>query len=244
MPNVKELPTFDRVHDTQFIYRQLLEAMSRPGEISSLEKASSKLPADSPLPAMIACLAWTLLDGEVGFAVELKLGPGKAELEEHIRRQMFSRIQSVSQAEYLFVSGSESEERIRQLMGAVKRGSLIRPEDGATLFVLVEELASAGGEEVETEAEAEAGAEAGASSGSGCCESDCDRGSGLDCWMISGPGVFDERCLCVKGLSAVWLEERARVNAEYPMGVDMVLFTTDGKVVALPRTSVVKGVCG
>ncbi|MFK7691549.1 phosphonate C-P lyase system protein PhnH [Paenibacillus sp. HJGM_3] len=205
MPNVKERP-FDRVHDTQFIYRQLLEALARPGQIGSIAAASARVEAASPLLATATCFALTLLDGEVGFAVAMEAE--KEALEAHIRRQTFSRIAALPEVDYVFASGGEAPERIEALLAQVKKGTLIRPEGGAILFVLVE-----GFESFEPGQSPEA------------------------CWTLSGPGIKDTCRLCVQGLSPVWMEQRALANAEYPMGVDLVLYTVSGELAALPRTT-------
>ncbi len=207
MPNVKERP-FDRVHDTQFIYRQLLDAMSRPGHISSIQAASVRAADISPLQAMIACYAFTLLDGEVSLSVEME---DRSNLEAYIRMLTFSRVQTSAEADYIFADGQRNVDEIVDLFAKVNKGTLIRPEGGATIFISVDAL-------------------------------DAAEGAG-SCWTLTGPGIKDSCTLCVQGLSKAWVEERAKVNAEYPMGVDIVLFTENGNMTALPRTTIMKEAC-
>lgn len=203
MPNVNE-QTFERVHDTQFIYRQLLDAFARPGQISSIELISAKLMPLSPLQAMVTCFAMTLFDGEVSFSVDMK---DQEELEAYVRQQTFSRIQPASDADYVIAKGSMGEDQIQALLSKLKKGTLLRPEDGATVFVHVDGL------------------------GSGTEES---------CWTLTGPGIQDACILCVQGLSKAWIEERAKLTAEYPLGIDMVLFTEGGLLTAIPRTTIIR----
>jgi alpha-D-ribose 1-methylphosphonate 5-triphosphate synthase subunit PhnH len=205
MPNVKDR-AFERVHDTQFIYRQLLDAFARPGQIGSLESVSSKLVSLSPLQAMVTCFALTLFDGEVGFCLEMDSQEG---LEAYVRQMTFSRIEPASKADYVMTQGGMPVERIQALLAQLKKGTLLRPEDGATVFIRVDELASEA----------------------------CPEGS---CLTLTGPGIRASRTLCVQGLPKAWIEERARINAEYPLGIDMVLFTESGKLTALPRTTIIR----
>ncbi|RCW51724.1 phosphonate C-P lyase system protein PhnH [Paenibacillus prosopidis] len=206
MPSAKE-QVFDRIHDTQFIYRTLLEAMSRPGHVSSIAPACGKLELADPAHKIVTGLALTLLDGEVSFSISMKRG---GELEDSIRKQTFSQVQPSEKADYIFADGSGDEDYIRELMSSVRTGTLLAPEAGATLFLMVDHFNN--------------------------------ENTVTDQWTLSGPGIMETRTLSVSGISKEWMTERARVNAEYPMGVDMVLFTPGGQMTALMRTTKVRGV--
>jgi len=54
--------------------------------------------------------------------------------------------------------------------------------------------------------------------------------------VLTGPGIENETLLSVGG-PGDWIASRAEANREYPLGVDMVLFTREGSLVALPRTT-------
>lgn len=205
MPNVNEA-TFERVHDTQFIYRQLLDAFAKPGQIYCIEPAAAKLTTLSPLQAMITCFAMTLFDGEVSFCLEME---GQEGLDAYLRRQTFSRVMPASQADHIITQASMDAEQIQLLLSKLRKGTLIRPEDGATVFLHVHDL--------ETEA----------------------RGDHQG-WTLTGPGIQHAHHLSIPGLPKAWFEERAKLNVEYPLGIDMVLFTESGKMTALPRTTIVR----
>jgi alpha-D-ribose 1-methylphosphonate 5-triphosphate synthase subunit PhnH len=96
----------------------------------------------------------------------------------------------------------------------IRRGTLAEPEMGATVILQVDAL------------------EAGFAS-----ESTNDVQL-----TLSGPGIADVQHLRVGGLDRHWLTIRESWNEEYPMGVDLILFTPDGILAALPRTTKVKGV--
>ena len=65
------------------------------------------------------------------------------------------------------------------------------------------------------------------------------KGRGIR-YVLKGPGIRSENELFVVGLDRKWISERKRVNDEYPMGVDIVLVTPQGDLVALPRTTSLK----
>ncbi|MBP3039545.1 phosphonate C-P lyase system protein PhnH [Bacillaceae bacterium Marseille-Q3522] len=59
--------------------------------------------------------------------------------------------------------------------------------------------------------------------------------------ILSGPGMKEQKSRYIAGLPANWLVEREKVNREYPMGVDIIFTTGHGELMALPRTTLVKG---
>lgn len=97
---------------------------------------------------------------------------------------------------------------------SIRRGTLSEPETGATVLLLVDAL------------------EPGISN---------EQGNAARLMLI-GPGIADAHHLRVGGLDPRWLKIRERWNEEYPTGVDLILFTPDGNVAALPRTTEARGV--
>ncbi len=57
---------------------------------------------------------------------------------------------------------------------------------------------------------------------------------------ISGPGVPDTARLRVAGISAQDFEALVERNADFPLGLDLILVSWDGTVACLPRSS---GIC-
>jgi alpha-D-ribose 1-methylphosphonate 5-triphosphate synthase subunit PhnH len=55
---------------------------------------------------------------------------------------------------------------------------------------------------------------------------------------LSGPGVEPGAALDIAP-GGSWLAARAEKNREYPLGVDMILLDPEGRIVALPRTTLV-----
>ncbi|MBB6449912.1 alpha-D-ribose 1-methylphosphonate 5-triphosphate synthase subunit PhnH [Geomicrobium halophilum] len=53
----------------------------------------------------------------------------------------------------------------------------------------------------------------------------------------TGPGIDKSVEIAMSGLDQQWLILREKVNQEYPLGVDVVFFTSAGDICALPRTT-------
>ncbi|WP_373232396.1 phosphonate C-P lyase system protein PhnH [Cohnella sp.] len=203
---------FDRVHDTQHIYRILLHAMSRPGVICELGELVQRIDVPSGTSKAAAAIAYTLLDGEVSFASCMWEQVG---WPEHIRRMTYSKLVEMSVADYVFVNGEEDAGSIEIMISKLKIGTLSSPEQSATLCIKVNSLRS---------------------------EPDMNE-AGISL-KLTGPGIEGSSICCVDGLSSAWIESRSGLVQEYPLGVDFVLFTESGEVLALPRTTVVEGVVG
>jgi alpha-D-ribose 1-methylphosphonate 5-triphosphate synthase subunit PhnH len=57
---------------------------------------------------------------------------------------------------------------------------------------------------------------------------------------LSGPGVDGERQLSVAGLDTSLLEALVTINAEFPLGIDLVLTDPAGRIACIPRSSRVR----
>lgn len=57
---------------------------------------------------------------------------------------------------------------------------------------------------------------------------------------LSGPGVDGERQLAVSGLGTAFLEALVTINAEFPLGIDLVLTDPAGRIACIPRSSRVR----
>jgi alpha-D-ribose 1-methylphosphonate 5-triphosphate synthase subunit PhnH len=57
---------------------------------------------------------------------------------------------------------------------------------------------------------------------------------------LEGPGIDGSRAITVEA-DAGWIGERARRNAEYPLGVDLFLLDGGARLVGLPRTTRITG---
>lgn len=57
---------------------------------------------------------------------------------------------------------------------------------------------------------------------------------------LRGPGIQHSHEIHVTGFSIDWLVERKRINSEFPIGIDMILVSRAGEVLAIPRTTVIE----
>mgnify|MGYP006275086217 CR=1 FL=1 len=54
--------------------------------------------------------------------------------------------------------------------------------------------------------------------------------------VLTGPGIETDTTILVDGPDG-WVEARARKNAEFPLGIDFILVTAEGRMASLPRTT-------
>ena len=232
---------FDPVHHTQLVFRALLDALARPGQVTSIAPATAALAPPEPWSPALVAIALTLLDNEVTFAATRgPTGEPASSLALYLAGETFATAVPAAAAGYVLVEEELSAAAAPELIGELSRGDLAYPEDGATLVVSCVALA---------------GPPAGGSSGGGDCAGSAVAGSaaaestdaagdraasaGPLRLGLSGPGVPGRRELLVYGLPAAAIAARNQACAEYPLGVDLVLATTDGRVAALPRTTTV-----
>jgi len=53
---------------------------------------------------------------------------------------------------------------------------------------------------------------------------------------LAGPGIEGETTIRI-GRAGEWLGARQQKNKEYPLGIDVILITDDGRLAAIPRTT-------
>ncbi len=68
---------------------------------------------------------------------------------------------------------------------------------------------------------------------------ECDSLKAGDELVLRGPGILREQTIA-SPLNGGWVETRSFVNAEFPLGFDMLLIDADANCVALPRTTQVE----
>lgn len=122
------MKAFDTVFDGGRVYRCLLQATALPGKLFALPPFD----VDS-----LEAVALTLLDHEVTFCA---VGAEAGETEEHISRLTGARSAPLPEADFALIPGGASGEAITQL----RRGTLERPEAGATAICAVRRLSDGG----------------------------------------------------------------------------------------------------
>jgi alpha-D-ribose 1-methylphosphonate 5-triphosphate synthase subunit PhnH len=198
------MPTaaYDEVFDAQAHYRELLDAMARPGKINRLKHVP--LSPAGGLDLGSACIALTLLGPEIAFSV---MGYEHA-AAKYIRNNTGAKESHPEAANFIFTTAGLSTLAIR----CAAAGNLLYPETSATLVIAVRKFST-------------------------------DEDGELKL-ALSGPGIESETIVFVDGWDQSALESRAEKNAEYPLGVDLILVAaaaecSEPAVLCLPRTTTV-----
>lgn len=123
---------FDYVHDTQIIFRKLVDGMSRPGTIGHLQNQVAKLQQIPVFYRPLAGIAFTLLDREASFHI---VGEPSEELVDLIRSYTLAQVKDVDQADYIFTTSQASKEDIEHAIMQAKTGTLRSPEHAATIII-------------------------------------------------------------------------------------------------------------
>lgn len=124
---MKKMHDFDEVYDGQKVFRIMLEAMSNPGRMLSIEEQSEKMFGDYKT---FLAIAMTLLDNEVSFHTF-----GNEELAKNISLFTLSKEVDLEKADFVFV---ERESDLQQAMEHAKEGTLADPHKSATLIIKTE----------------------------------------------------------------------------------------------------------
>ncbi len=196
---------FNDVHDTQQIYRKLLDCMARPGKLNSIEPFVQSLEHGDLLPKPLLSLAYTLVDREVSFHV---ISDQTENIQKYIHWQTFSPYADLHEADYVFIGKQLCNDEIGDLMKRLMIGTLEDPHLSATILIAVNALTEGPGDGVKL--------------------------------RISGPGIQGVKEVYADGLPIAWIEERNKLNSEFPLGIDMILTTDTGEMMAIPRTTMIE----
>ncbi len=201
-----QMEIFDDVFDSQYIFRNILDAMARPATIKNISDVSTKLFSVEGFGKTAAAVALTLLDEYTKFAAAYK---NKESVERYIKWNTRALIENIPHADYIFADASVNKSEITAIFDEAKKGNLVQPDDSATLIIEVDKI---------------------------------EEGQGNDTLSVKakGPGIEHRNICSIKGLSPLWLAKRNEIISEFPMGIDMILVSADGSLMALPRTTKVE----
>lgn len=118
---------YNEIFDAQFHFRQLMEAMSRPGKICKLEHSAIN-PPESMHPGS-ALIAFSLLNADVRFYHH-----GSA--AEYLRFNTSSELTVPSEADFIFMKGTD----LTELIEVAKVGTDNYPETNASIIIEVIEI--------------------------------------------------------------------------------------------------------
>lgn len=122
----------DQVHDLQFVFREILHTMSRPGQIQSLENLAGKNEFDLPMFDATLFTIMTLFDAEVSFHV---LPASEHQVIEKVAGYTLATHTTVEEADFIIALRHAKEAEIIEAMEACKEGTLIDPHSAATWVV-------------------------------------------------------------------------------------------------------------
>jgi len=115
---------FDAVFDSQKVFRLVLEAMSNPGRVFSIQEYADKLFGD--YPAFLA-VALTLLDNEVNFHV-----CGNQSFADEIVSLTLAKSVNIEEADFIFTGNPDC---IECAIENAKCGTLTDPHKSATVII-------------------------------------------------------------------------------------------------------------
>lgn len=125
---MKKIHSFDEVFDGQKVFRTLLEAVSNPGRVVSIEDEAQKMYGDNK--AFLA-VAMTLIDNEVTYNTCQNETLGK-----DISLLTLSREESLDKADFIFI---EDRRNLPEVFENAKEGTLADPQKSATFIIKSEE---------------------------------------------------------------------------------------------------------
>ncbi|KKI91078.1 hypothetical protein WQ54_16870 [Bacillus sp. SA1-12] len=198
--------SFDMVHDTQSIFRKLLDCMARPGKIDRISEEIASILELEGFYKSLQGIAYTLIDREVNFHI---LADHSETITKTMEWKTYSKNSSIDAADYVFINHPKKVENISECMQELKKGTLSDPHDGATVVLCVKEITAN------------------------------KEPSSLKLTM-RGPGIETSSVVYIKGLCSKWIEERNRAASEFPLGIDLILTTNSGDIMALPRTTLLE----
>ncbi len=183
----------DPVHGAQQVFRTLLDATSRPGQVWAspehlgLQAPASRVDGQPWQPATAAALL-TLLDAECHVHLVGELA--SADAASWLRFHTGAHLALAGQAQFCAVRANEATP---ELLASLSAGSEEAPQDSATLVIEVAAMDS-------THALEDAAL-----------------------LHLSGPGIQRRQGLAVRGLSPAFWHARQQQQTLYPQGVDLLL---------------------
>lgn len=122
----------DHVHDLQMVYRKILDSMSRPGQVTSLQALANVNDYNVPCYDATLLTIMTFLDAEVTFHVLLD---NEQNVIQKISEYTLAIHTSLDKADFVIVLQGTPESVISHAMTQSKQGSLMDPHTSATWII-------------------------------------------------------------------------------------------------------------
>lgn len=129
--------SFDLVHDTQKAYRKVVNSMSRPGTINSLENECEVLDLGLNINKGVLLLMMMILDREVTYSIECE---NKDAYIKEITQLTYAKCVNTENADFLFILKDALESKSYKELEKTKIGTLIDPQKSTTVIYEVEDF--------------------------------------------------------------------------------------------------------
>jgi alpha-D-ribose 1-methylphosphonate 5-triphosphate synthase subunit PhnH len=207
---------YDEVFDAQEHYRQLLDCMARPGTINLLSGVAVDPPPGLHMAG--ALVAFALLNADT---VCYTVGDESVAINSYLVLNTMTETGTKYVADYIFAKGAVDGVN---LLDGTKRGSLAYPEESVTLVLAVDALAT------ERQGLPTVTALPSVANHSRQIPPDLEL-------TLQGPGIPGKKKLFVRGLDPTIPAALQQCNAEFPIGVDLVLTDPAHRIACIPRSS-------
>ncbi len=128
--------TFDFVHDSQRVFKMLMMSLAKPGDTYQLEPLSLAH-SNNELNYILQPFL-TLLDLEATFSVACNDQEEKRGIESYLSLNTKSPVADYSAADFILCLQST----LNGVYSELKRGTLLSPDDSATIFYQVDKVSS------------------------------------------------------------------------------------------------------
>lgn len=201
-------------HVLQRAFRNIMNALARPGRLGVVEALRTGDKEENPLPVYFEVVVKTLVDQAVTFAVS---GSKEAQATQWVTLNTHSHPTELEQADFILIPDVAHSFACRDAILKAFEGTLIAPEKGATVVIHCGLLA---GDSIP-----------GTADDLGVLDPDKKAYR----VVVSGPGIKDTHTFFVDRND--WIEARRDRGDEYPCGIDLILVDVEGHVVGIPRTT-------
>lgn len=201
-------------HVLQRAFRNIMNALARPGRLGVVEALRTGDKEENPLPVYFEVVVKTLVDQAVTFAVS---GSKEMQATQWVTLNTHSHPTELEQADFILIPDVAHSFACRDAILKAFEGTLIAPEKGATVVIHCGLLA---GDSIPGTAD-DLGA--------------LDPNEKAYRVVVSGPGIKETHTFFVDRND--WIEARRDRGDEYPCGIDLILVDVEGHVVGIPRTT-------
>lgn len=201
-------------HVLQRAFRNIMNALARPGRLGVVEALRTGDKEENPLPVYFEVVVKTLVDQAVTFAVS---GSKEMQATQWVTLNTHSHPTELEQADFILIPDVAHSFACRDAILKAFEGTLIAPEKGATVVIHCGLLA---GDSIP-----------GTADDLGVLDPDKKAYR----VVVSGPGIKETHTFFVDRND--WIEARRDRGDEYPCGIDLILVDVEGHVVGIPRTT-------